>query len=212
MYKLNNFLVSPLHAADKKAIPNSFEAFVLALAYEGVAEKELLKLARKEEAKKEQAKEKAKEKAKEQPKQPSKQSGEEGDDDDDDNDEVIANKWTHATGGNKRFGGWKTEAFTRLDILRKRIKKSRKQEGGVDGIKAMEKAFLLCLRQRLGLEESTKDAEVRKRRERKRRMKAAAPKEDLKKAAKLLKAYNSDEEVNDKIVDSDEEEERAHTI
>ena len=204
MYKLNNFLVSPLHAADKKAIPNSFEAFV-ALAYEGVAEKELLKLARKEEAKKEQAKEKAKEQAKQ-------QSGEEGDDDDDDNDEVIANKWTHATGGNKRFGGWKTEAFTRLDILRKRIKKSRKQEGGVDGIKAMEKAFLLCLRQRLGLEESTKDAEVRKRRERKRRMKAAAPKEDLKKAAKLLKAYNSDEEVNDKIVDSDEEEEGAHTI
>ena len=43
-------------------------------------------------------------------------------------------------------------------------------------------------------------------------MKAAAPKEDLKKAAKLLKAYNSDEEVNDKIVDSDEEEEGAHTI
>ena len=197
MYKLNNFLVSPLHAADKKAIPNSFEAFV-ALAYEGVAEKELLKLARKEQAKKEQAKE--------QPKQPSKQSGEEeGDDDDHDNDVVIANKWTHATGGNKRFGGWKTEAFTRLDILRKRIKKSRKQEGGVDGIKAMEKAFLLCLRQRLGLEESTKDAEVRKRRERKRRMKAAAPKEDLKKAAKLLKAYDSDATVDEKLVDSDVE-------
>ena len=208
MYKLNNFLVSPLHAADKKAIPNSFEAFV-ALAYEGVAEKELLKLARKEEAKKEQAKEKAKE----QPKQPSKQSGEEeGDDDDHDNDVVIANKWTHATGGNKRYGGWKTEAFTRLDILRKRIKKSRKQEGGVDGIKAMEKAFLLCLRQRLGLEESTKDAEVRKRRERKRRMKAAAPKEDLKKGAKLLKADDSDEEVNGKIDDAGEEEEGAHTI
>ena len=203
MYKLNYFLVSPIHAADKKAIPNSFEAFV-ALAYEGVAEKELLKLARKEEAKKEQAKE--------QPKQPSKQSGEEeGDDDDDDNDVVIANKWTHATGGNKRYGGWKTEAFTRLDILRKRIKKSRKQEGGVDGIKAMEAAFLLCLRQRLGLAENSKDAEVRKRRERKRKMKAAAPKEDLQKAAKLLKAYDSDEEVKS-IADSDEEEQGEPTM
>ena len=84
--------------------------------------------------------------------------------------------------------------------------------GGVNGIKAMETEFLHCIRQRLGLEENSKDTEVRKRRERKRRMKAAAPKEDLKKAAKLLKAYNSDEEVNDKIVDSDEEEEGAHTI
>ena len=97
------------------------------------------------------------------------------------------------------------EAFTRLDILRKRIKKSRMQEGGVDGIVAMERAFLHCLRQRLGLEENTKDAEVRKRRERKRKMKAAAPINDLQKSEKLLKAYNSDEEVKGNIVDSDEE-------
>jgi len=59
MYKLNYFLVSPIHAADKKAIPNSFEAFV-ALAYEGVAEKEQLKLARKEQAKEQAAKQPAK--------------------------------------------------------------------------------------------------------------------------------------------------------
>jgi len=42
-------------------------------------------------------------------------------------------------------------------------------------------------------------------------MKAAAPKQDMQKAAKLLKAYDSDEDVG-KVVDSDEEEEVNHTI
>jgi len=121
-----------------------------------------------------------------------------------DNEEDVVNKWTHSTGGNKRYGGWRDEAFDRLNVLRNRIKKSRKKEGGIDGIAAMEKAFLFCLRQRLGLEENTKEAEIRKRRDLKRKKKAQ-PKNDLKKAAKLLKTYDSDAPADDGMVDSDDD-------
>ena len=58
----------------------------------------------------------------------------------------------------------------------------------------------------MGLEENTKEAEIRKRRDLKRKKKAQ-PKNDLKKAAKLLKTYDSDASViaADGMVDSDDD-------
>ena len=62
----------------------------MCLAYDGIAEKEAMKLTRKKQAK---------------------TDGVDEEEEDDKDDDPIANKWTHATGGNRRYGGWTTEAI-----------------------------------------------------------------------------------------------------
>ena len=112
----------------------------------------------------------------------------------------FINKWTNNEGGNRKFGGWKDEAFDRFAELRVILKKSRKGDAK-KAIISMEKAVLLGMRILMGLEATTREAEVRNNRAKKRKR---APQTGTTKADKdkMLLEWNSD-------ADSHHEEEGA---